>query len=237
MYIFSGISCAGALVGLSFIQTGLLWQIFLVQGVLVGVANAFGSQPALVVVGQHFVRRRALVMGIVAAAGSVGGVCFPVIFARLAGLEKVGYAWSLRVVAGIVMCVSGEVFFVIYQATDEHRLCYTIAVFVSRVNLPKQRLSSMSKLLDFKGFLDLRYSVLAIGAFLAMLGQFIPFYYISMNLPALLKKPKFKMMTDTYTQAVHPTSPSKDYLLPLMNASSFVGRILYDSPYVLSPST
>lgn len=68
-----------------------------------GIASSFGSQPALVVVSQHFVRRRALAMGIVAAAGSVGGVCFPVVFARLAGLGDVGYAWSLRVVAGIIV--------------------------------------------------------------------------------------------------------------------------------------
>ncbi|KAJ4291656.1 hypothetical protein N0V90_009551 [Kalmusia sp. IMI 367209] len=76
-------------------------KIFLVQGILLGVANALGTQPALVVVGQHFVRRRAFVMGIVAAAGSVGGVCFPVIFAQLADPKRVGFAWSLRVVAGI----------------------------------------------------------------------------------------------------------------------------------------
>ena len=71
-----------------------------------GIANAFGSQPALVVVGQHFVRRRAFVMGIVAGAGSIGGVCFPIIFAKLADSDKVGYAWSLRVVAGIIGCAT-----------------------------------------------------------------------------------------------------------------------------------
>jgi hypothetical protein len=41
-------------------------------------------------------------MGIFAAAGSVGGVCFPVIFARLVAVEGVGFAWALRVVALIV---------------------------------------------------------------------------------------------------------------------------------------
>jgi hypothetical protein len=33
--------------------------------------------------------------------------------------------------------------------------------------------------LDFKGFGDRRYAVLAAGAFVAMLGQFVPYYYIS----------------------------------------------------------
>jgi MCP family monocarboxylic acid transporter-like MFS transporter 10 len=103
LYIFSGIGCSGAFLGLSFVRSGSLWQIFLVQGVLLGLANACGSQPALVVVGHHFVRRRALVMGVVAAAGSVGGVCFPALLAKLADERQIGYAWSLRVVAAIIV--------------------------------------------------------------------------------------------------------------------------------------
>lgn len=78
----------------------------MIQGVFLGLTNAFGSQPALVVVGQHFARRRALVMGLVAAAGSVGGVCFPALLAKLADDPRIGYAWSLRVVAGIIAYVN-----------------------------------------------------------------------------------------------------------------------------------
>ncbi|KAL5383368.1 hypothetical protein DPSP01_006053 [Paraphaeosphaeria sporulosa] len=105
LYMFSAISCSGAFLGLSFIHSGSLSQIFLVQGVLLGLANACGSQPALVVVGQHFEHRRALVMGIVAAAGSVGGVCFPALLSKLADEKHIGYAWSLRVVSGIILYV------------------------------------------------------------------------------------------------------------------------------------
>jgi MCP family monocarboxylic acid transporter-like MFS transporter 10 len=103
LYIFSGISCAGALICLSFVQSGSLWQIFVVQGLFLGIAVASGAQPALVVVGHHFVRRRGLVLGLVAAAGSVGGVCFPLIFARLAAMPSIGFAWACRVVALIAV--------------------------------------------------------------------------------------------------------------------------------------
>ncbi|CAI6337242.1 unnamed protein product [Periconia digitata] len=193
LYIFSGITSSCALLTLSFlhIHSWLLWQIFLVQGVFLGIAIAFGAQPALVVVGRHFVRRRALVMGIVAAAGSVGGVCFPLIFARLNGLPGIGYAWALRVVALMVA------------------LCYMIALLISRAKLTDVPDKSLRQLLDFRGFLDRRYSVLCVGSFIAMLGQFVPYYYIS------------SYMSDT-----NPESPAKDYLLPLMNACSFLGRIL-----------
>jgi MFS family permease len=101
LYLFSGIGTSGALLLLSVSKPTILWQPFLIQGVLLGLAIAFGAQPAIVVCGQHFFRRRALAMGIVAAAGSVGGVCFPLLFARL--MPAIGYAWTLRVVALLIL--------------------------------------------------------------------------------------------------------------------------------------
>lgn len=101
LYFFSGIGTSGALLLLSVSKPTVLWQPFLIQGVLLGLAIAFGAQPAIVVCGQHFYRRRALAMGIVAAAGSVGGVCFPLIFSRL--MPMIGYAWTLRVVAFVIL--------------------------------------------------------------------------------------------------------------------------------------
>jgi MFS family permease len=101
LYLFSGIGTSGALLLLSISQPTVLWQPFLIQGVLLGLAIAFGAQPAIVVCGQHFHRRRALTMGIVAAAGSVGGVCFPLIFSSL--MPMIGYAWTLRVVAFVIL--------------------------------------------------------------------------------------------------------------------------------------
>ncbi|KAF2273514.1 MFS general substrate transporter [Westerdykella ornata] len=189
LYIFSGIGTSGGLVLLSISQPTVLWQLFLIQGVLLGLAIAFGAQPALVVVGHHFFRRRALVMGIVAAAGSVGGVCFPLIFARLTPM--IGFAWSVRLVALVILT------------------CYIVALCISSTKSIQQPLSKLSELLDFRGFLDSRYSVLALGAFVTMLGQFVPYYYIT-----------------SYCVAANPSSPAKVFLLPAMNAASIVGRIL-----------
>jgi hypothetical protein len=61
----------------------------------------------------------------------------------------------------------------------KHRLCYIIAICISRTNGITKPMQGISTLLDFKGFLDARYSVLALGAFITMLGQFVPYYYIS----------------------------------------------------------
>ncbi len=64
---------------------------------MVGFATAFGAQPALTVVGQHFKRQRAVAMGLAAAGSALGGIGFPIIFERL--LPLLGFQWMLRVAA------------------------------------------------------------------------------------------------------------------------------------------
>ncbi|KAF2865909.1 major facilitator superfamily domain-containing protein [Massariosphaeria phaeospora] len=197
-YIFSGIGCSVALVALSFCQPGVIWQPFLIQGVLIGIAIAFGAQAAIVVAAQHFPRHRALAMAIVAAAGSTGGVCFPIIFTQL--MPRVGFAWSLRAVAVVIV------------------LCYTMAFFLSTRKYGPRPLTKIWTLLDFRGFRDRRYSVLTFGAFIAMLGQFVPYYYIGKYRPLHLNC--------SYSTAANPDAPAKQYLLPIMNAASIIGRLL-----------
>lgn len=124
-------------------------------------------------------------------------------------------------------CVSGALLDSEHETNHTHRVCYTIAILISSTNMPRQRLKSVKGLVDLRGFLDRRYSVLAVGAFIAMLGQFVPYYYISTDNIALLASgfgPTDSL--GTYMQATNPNSPAKDYLLPLMNASSILGRIM-----------
>lgn len=82
---------------LSFAQSGRFWQVFLVQGLLVGFAAAFGAQPALTVVGQHFKHQRAVAMGLVTTGAALGGIGFPLMFERLEPI--LGFEWMLRVAA------------------------------------------------------------------------------------------------------------------------------------------
>ena len=62
-----------------------------------GLTIAFGVQPALTVVGQHFKERRALAMGLVSTGSALGGIGFPLMFDHL--LPKVGFSNSLRLAA------------------------------------------------------------------------------------------------------------------------------------------
>ncbi|KAJ4374335.1 hypothetical protein N0V83_003076 [Neocucurbitaria cava] len=97
LYLGSGTGTIIALLMLSLAQPGQFWQIFLIQGLLMGLTIAFGVQPALTVVGQHFKERRALAMGIVSTGSALGGIGFPLMFERL--LPTVGFANTLRLTA------------------------------------------------------------------------------------------------------------------------------------------
>lgn len=95
-------------------------------------------------------------MGIVAGGSSVGGVCFPIMFARL--VPKIGFAWSVRVAALILLC------------------CFATAFFFTRPPGPGHPLAALKDLLDFNGYLDVRYATLSIGVFVGNLGLYLPYY-------------------------------------------------------------
>ncbi|CAO2657115.1 Nn.00g032410.m01.CDS01 [Neocucurbitaria sp. VM-36] len=189
LYLGSGTGTIIALLMLSLAQPGQFWQIFLVQGLLMGLTIAFGVQPALTVVGQHFKERRALAMGIVSTGSALGGIGFPLMFERL--LPTVGFANALRLTALKIA------------------ICYSIALCIS-TSMPSGKGGrwSCSSLIDFRGFLDLRYTVLCIGTWFAILGLWIPSYYIK-----------------TYANAAYPGNNISEYFLCIMNGCTIFGAI------------
>ncbi|KAF2818719.1 MFS general substrate transporter [Ophiobolus disseminans] len=189
LYIGSGIGTILALIGLSFIQPGHFWQIVLVQGLLMGLTIAFGIQPALTVVGQHFKKQRALAMGLVSTGSALGGIGFPLMFEKL--LPRVGFANAIRLAALKI------------------GVCYSIALFISSSKPSKRdgKRSCMS-LIDFSGFLDLRYTILCIGTFFAILGLWMPSYYIK-----------------TYANVAYPGNTISEYFLCIMNGTSILGAV------------
>lgn len=87
--------------------------------------------------------------------------------------------------------------------------CYVIAILISRPKLAPKRLKSAADVFDFSGFRDMRYSVLAAANLVGNLGLYVPYYYI-----------------EPYFSISHPDAGIRSYLLPLINASSFFGRII-----------
>src|ERR1700744_3407612 len=59
------------------------WQIFLAQGISVGLGSGCFFLPSVALVATYFTTRRALAIGITAAGGSIGSVTYPIVFHRL----------------------------------------------------------------------------------------------------------------------------------------------------------
>ncbi|KAE8824706.1 hypothetical protein PTNB85_09470 [Pyrenophora teres f. teres] len=189
LYIGSGIGMVISLLILTYIPPSQFLLVLMTQGLLLGLSIAFAAQPALTVVGQHFKDKRALVMSLVCTGSSLGGIGFPLMFNKL--VPQVGFSNAVRI-AGLKIA-----------------LCYSIALFLS-TSKPSNNPESKSRapLIDFGGFRDFRYAVLCVGMWFAILGLWIPAYYIK-----------------TYTAAAHGNNGISQYFLCMINGCSIVGAI------------
>ncbi|KAF1958827.1 MFS general substrate transporter [Byssothecium circinans] len=187
LYIFSGLGTAGSFLALSFCKP-VVSQLFLGQGLFMGLSIAMAVQPAYTVVGQHFEKKRALAGGIICAGSAAGGLCFSLMFATLNPL--LGFPTTMRIAALKVL------------------VCFSIALKISK-SKPTGKKVKFSTLLDFRGFLDYRYAVLAAGAWLTYLGLWIPGYHIR-----------------SYTSSVYPGSAVGKYIIPLMNSCGIPAMII-----------
>lgn len=69
----------GSAFAMAFTSRGEFYQIFLCQGVGMGIGLGLVYMPSIVIMGQHFTNRPMLAMGIVSTGGSAGGLVFPII--------------------------------------------------------------------------------------------------------------------------------------------------------------
>jgi MFS family permease len=120
---------------------------------------------ALAVTSQHFEQNRALAMGIIAAGSAAGGACFPVMLAKL--VPAIGFRWTMRVIPLLFL------------------FAYGIAILISRPKNPPRKMKSVREMVDFGGFRDVRYLVLAIATVIGNLGLYVPINYMGMRKPRL----------------------------------------------------
>ncbi|KAJ8508972.1 hypothetical protein ONZ45_g8795 [Pleurotus djamor] len=81
------------------------YQMFLSQGVGLGIGAGLLYTPAVAVQAHHWYKRRALAMSCVTIGSSVGGFLFPVILNVLLK-GKLGFAWGMRAVGfGVLLCL------------------------------------------------------------------------------------------------------------------------------------
>lgn len=131
------------------------WQIFLSQGVCLGIANGLQFCPSMALVSTYFVKRRAFALGFTAVGSCTGGVIFPVIVQQC--LPSLGFAWTIRII-GFIMLVVNVV---------------TIALY--RTRLPPRR---TGPLVDWASFKELPYTLYCSAAFFSFWGLYFAFFYV-----------------------------------------------------------
>ncbi|KAH0433851.1 major facilitator superfamily transporter [Colletotrichum camelliae] len=130
------------------------WQIFLSQGVCVGLGNGCLFCPTIALVSTYFQKRRSLAIGITACGSTTGGVLFPAIVRQL--LPRVGFGWTMRAI-GLVQLVA-----------------LAVAMLSLRPRLPPRR---TGRFVEWVAFSDMEYTFYGIGAFLTFLGPFFAFFF------------------------------------------------------------
>ncbi|KAL2811462.1 putative monocarboxylate permease [Aspergillus granulosus] len=130
------------------------YQIFLAQGLCLGLGSGCLFTPSISLVGTYFSTRRGLATGIAASGSSVGGIIFPILIRRL--IKTAGFPWAVRAMAFIML-----------------------ATLLLGVSLLKPRLPPRKSgpVVDVAAFRDPAYTTFVIGLALGFMAFFIPFFY------------------------------------------------------------
>ncbi|KAG6334754.1 hypothetical protein ID866_4331 [Astraeus odoratus] len=158
---------------LSLAQPHQYYQVFLAQGVGMGIGMGLLFLPAISVTSHYFRRRRTAAMGVVLSGSSVGAVVYPILLNNLFN-KKVGFAWGVRTAAFIDLAL------------------LLTANFLMKTRLPSRRERPNVKPVNIRSILtDRGYWLCTIGASFVFWGLFVPFFYLQLfaelhGLPATL---------------------------------------------------
>ncbi|KAK7729823.1 hypothetical protein SLS53_009191 [Cytospora paraplurivora] len=132
------------------------WQIFLAQGVCMGIGNGCLFCPVLATVSTYFDKKRNLAIGIAACGSGTGGLIFPAMARQL--LPSVGFGWTIRAI-GFVQLFG-----------------LALGNIGLKRRIPPRRSGA---LVEWAAFKEMEYSFYAAGSFMCFLGVYFGFYYLA----------------------------------------------------------
>ncbi|TPX07967.1 uncharacterized protein E0L32_010298 [Thyridium curvatum] len=132
------------------------WQFMLAQGVLTGVADGLLMFPAMAATPQYFHKKRGAAMGVAIVGSSVGAIVFPIIMTKMLNESSLGFGWSVRIVAFIMVPV------------------LVFCSIVIKARLPPRK----TTFLLLSAFKEPVYNLLVIGNLFLMVGMFVPMFFL-----------------------------------------------------------
>ncbi|KAE8363805.1 MFS general substrate transporter [Aspergillus caelatus] len=79
------------------------YQFLLAQGILEGITSGMIMAPGLAAVSHYFFHNRGAALGIAVAGSSLGGVIFPIALTKMLNNPKLGFGWSVRICAFMML--------------------------------------------------------------------------------------------------------------------------------------
>ncbi|KAL2812316.1 major facilitator superfamily domain-containing protein [Aspergillus granulosus] len=163
------------------------WQVLLAQGFVVGIGAGCLFVPCVSLLPTYFSTKLGAALGLAVSGSSLGGVIYPIVLNRL--LQPLGFGWSVRIIGFIALGT----------------LLLPVAIMKQRVKPPKAR-----ALIDWSAFTDIPYMAFVLGGFVAFMGMFTLFFYISY----------------VGTARGLTSNDMAFYLVPILNAASCFGRTI-----------
>ena len=193
---------------LSFAQPQQFYQVFLTQGVGVGISLGFLFLPSVSIISHHFERKRALAMGIAASGSSCGGIAFPILINKM--IEKYGFPWATRITAFICLAL----------------ISISLACMRTRPPPPPPQVEGRRPASILAIFKDVPYLL----AILSALANIMGYFFLSKSFLSCFESLTeldfvvFYLQLYAITKGVDKTTAF--YALTMLNSASTFGRIL-----------
>ncbi|KAF2192610.1 MFS general substrate transporter [Zopfia rhizophila CBS 207.26] len=135
------------------------WQVFLTQGLCMGLGAGLLYIPSLALVGIWFQRKRALAMGFVMSGIAVGGIIYIIMFDRLT--DSIGFPWAIRSMGFIALFAALLSFPALLSGS-------------SMLGQPRKARA----LFDKSALKDRLFIIFTCSTFFTFLGYIVPYFYI-----------------------------------------------------------
>jgi MFS family permease len=195
------------------------YQLFLAQGVLLGLSMSLIFCPSMAVVLRRLPHRRGLAIGLTVGGSSIGGVIWPIMLEQLLLHDSLSFGWVLRIVAFTMLPLLAIACFAVADApvvilapnVASHPISDSSENVNSAMEHDQEALSEKPKKTktDLTILRNRTFLLLCLGMVIVYLGLFTPFFYVS-----------------SYAIDLGMSSSTAFYLISAVNASSFFGRVI-----------
>ncbi|KAK5993252.1 MFS-type transporter [Cladobotryum mycophilum] len=132
------------------------WQIFLAQGVCVGIGLGLAFMPAISVVSSYFKKNRSFALALSAVGTSIGSTSFPAMIQYLT--PQIGFHWAVRCAGFLVLFM---------------------AVMANLLLRPRLAPRKVGPWFEWAAFRELPYLLFSMASFIYFYALYFGFFYIN----------------------------------------------------------